>query len=263
MNSMDPKIIDSHVHLDILHRVNPGQIDWMKENRYVPISWSYGGKGESIEAIKVYLNRHAEFIAELNRQQTPCFYLAGVHPRCIPPDLRSHHLSDLLSPCLEDPFCLGIGEIGLETGSALEQEILSAQLELFPVVKDAGKHIGIHTPRNNKVEITEKILSLLASFSGIEPITVIDHCILETIPSILANGFHVGITMSPPKTSHEDLKNIIETHDDDLNRIMCNTDSGGFLYNDLDMFYASDTFSSRVRSQLACQTALGFFFSNT
>jgi len=231
----------------------------MKEHQYVPISWSYASRPDSIDSLRHYLNRHADFIRDLNQQDTPCFYLAGIHPRCISPDLRPHHLADLLTSYLDDPLCLGFGEIGLETGSSLEQEILSAHLELFHTVKDAKKRLGIHTPRSNKQEMTEKILSLLAAFSGIEPITVIDHCTIDTISPVLASGFHAGVTLSPTKTSHEDMMIIIKNHHQDLNRIMFNTDSGGTLYQDLYTFSSSDAFLPDVRNQLVRQTATRFF----
>jgi len=259
MNPILPQIIDSHVHLDILYRVNPSQVAWMKENRYVPISWSYASRPDSVDSIRRYLNRHAEFVQQQNLRQVPCFYMAGIHPRCISPDLRPRHLSDLLSPFLSDPLCLGLGEIGLETGNDLEQDIFSAQLELFQTVKEAGKRLGIHTPRSNKKEITELTLTLLAPFPGIESISVIDHCTIETLPSVLAGGFHAGITLSPAKTSHEDLETIIENHEKDVNRMMCNTDSGGNLFNDLYRFYLSDVVSNPTRNQLARNTALSFF----
>jgi hypothetical protein len=155
-----------------------------------------------------------------------------------------------------------MGEIGLETGSSLEKEILSAQLALFPAVKDAGKRMGIHTPRGNKIEMTEKTLALLASFPGIESVTVIHHTTIDTLSPVLDRGFHAGINLSPPKTSLEDLQRVIKDHEVHLSRIMCNTDSGGNLYSDLYDFYASAAVSASIRNQLACQTAFSFFLGS-
>ncbi len=111
-------------------------------------------------------------IYDLNNQGLSCYYLAGVHPRCITPDLRPHHIQDLLLRYLEDPMCLCIGEIGLETGSAIEENIFSAQLQLQDAVTDMAGKFGIHTPRGNKGARTERTLALLSSFPGIETISV-------------------------------------------------------------------------------------------
>lgn len=259
MDSNEQRIIDSHVHLDIIHRYNPKQIDWMQRNQYVPISWSYGGRADSIRALGDYFRGHAAFIYDLNNRGQSCFYLAGVHPRCITPDLRPHHIEDLLLRYLEDPLCLGIGEMGLETGSSIEEDIFSAQLALQDAVFDMVRTFGIHTPRGSKSALTDKTLSILGSFPGIEEISVIDHCNLETLPRVLEKGFHAGITLSPIKMSLENMKIIVENHHQDLSKIMCNTDSGRQLFDNLHDFSISNKFTPEVRKQLCYDNARRFF----
>jgi predicted metal-dependent TIM-barrel fold hydrolase len=259
MGDTKPKIIDSHIHLDIIHRHNPKQVDWMRENGYTPISWSYGGRADSIESLGAYFRSHASLIYHLNNKGLSCFYLAGVHPRCITPDLRPHHIPDLLLRYLEDALCVGIGEIGLEKGTSLEEDIFSAQLELQGAVSDMARTFGIHTPRNNKAAVTEKTLKILASFPGIEKISVIDHCTGDTLPGVLKKGFHAGITLSPIKMSLEDLEMVLEIPGQDGAKIMCNTDSGRGLYDDLQDFSVSGRFTPEVRHRLGYETARRFY----
>jgi len=256
---VDFTIVDTHIHLDILFRHHPERIEWMKENRYVPISWSYGGRAASVRDLADYFKRHASLIHHLNSKGLRGYYLAGIHPRCITPDLRPHHIPDLLLPHLDDPFCLGIGEIGLETGAAVEADILSAQLALHPDVADADRKFGIHTPRGNKEGVTDQSLSLLNGIPGIESLAVIDHCNRTTLPSVLSKGFHAGMTLSPAKVSYEEMELVIERHSLDLDRIMCNTDSGRDLFSHLYDFASSSHFGQEERRMLSSHAAAAFF----
>jgi len=252
-------VIDTHTHLDILFRHHPERIEWMKENRYIPISWSYSGRAATVKALTEYFQRHASLISDLNAQGLVCYYLVGVHPRCITPDLRPHHIPELLLPYLEDRFCLGIGEIGLETGAPLEADILSAQLALHTDVADGLRKFGVHTPRGSKKPVTDQILSLLSGIPGIESLAVIDHCNLNTLPSVLSKGFHAGITLSPAKVSHEEMVLVIEHQSTNLDGIMCNTDSGRNLFSDLYDFASSPRFGTEERRMLSGRTAAEFF----
>ena len=76
-------------------------------------------------------------------------------------------IEDLLAPYLQDPLCRGIGEIGLETGNLQETEVLLAQLELGRHLVSSGAVVGVHTPRSNKVEITQTTLGLLDQFTDL------------------------------------------------------------------------------------------------
>ena len=262
MNQDKPIIIDSHVHLDNIHRKNPERIAWMKERHIVPVSWAFANAIETVADLKQYLGQQADFIRQMNQEGFECFFLSGVHPRNIPPDLKPDMVSDLVLPFLENPRCLGIGEIGLETGSSQEKEVLAAHLELGETLKQMGKRIGVHTPRQNKAAVTAEILSVLAEYPGIEPVTVVDHCTPETIGSVLERGYRAGITLSAIKTTVSELAQIVQTHSRDLNRIMCNTDSGTVFYEDLFHLHTSDEFSPEVRERLAFGSAAEFFSAN-
>jgi len=122
-----------------------------------------------------------------------------------------------------------------------------------------GKRMGIHTPRSDKLAITQEILSILESYSGLEAITVVDHCTPETIGWVLEKGYWAGVTLSPVKASFSDLGQIVERHPGHLNRIMCNTDSGSIFYEDLYDLCQSDMFSPKIRNQLVSENVFGFF----
>ena len=226
-------IIDSHIHLEYIFRHQPDAIQWMKDNGYTVVSWSYSEKADSVSKLKDYLKNTAEFIHEQSDDGLHCFYLAGIHPRCIPHDLKPEHISAILSPYMEDPLCRGIGEIGLETGDSREKEILEAQLKFGRQTPETGRIIGIHTPRYNKDAITKAILDVLRDFSSIASTIVVDHCTSETIQGVLNSGFWAGVSLSPSKIKFSELKDILSVSEAKAEKIMCNTDSAVELHREL------------------------------
>jgi len=233
MNTFKPRFIDSHVHMDHVEEENPERIAWFKAKGCVTVSWALSSRIESVEDLNAYLEAQADLIQKLNKSGLPCYFLTGIHPRSIPSQIKVNEVDILLNPFLENPYCLGLGEIGLETGHSKEKIVFAEQLALASKLKNKGIRIGIHTPRNNKVEITFEILRVLNSYPGLEQIIVIDHCSSENIGYVLKAGYWAGVTLSPVKASFHDLKKIIERYPDRLNKIMCNTDSGTGFYDDL------------------------------
>ena len=252
-------MIDSHIHLDLVEQYHPHRIDWLIENGCRVISWAFGNNIRTEKDLLNYFHAQVASIERIQRQGLECRFLAGIHPRNIPVDLDAKDVSKLLMPSLEHPLCLGLGEIGLETGSERECDILQNQLGLVDEIRSLGKKIGIHTPRNRKAEVTRTLLDLLKDFPGIHDLTVIDHTTKETLPWILEAGYFAGITVSPMKTSIKDLSDILSDHSQDLDRMMVNSDSGSDFYEDVIMLYRHPTIGQLVREQILENTALRFF----
>lgn len=252
-------IIDSHVHLDMIERHHPHRIQWLKENTCGVVSWSYFNEAHSVSRMEELLISKARFIRRHRAAGLDCYYLAGIHPRCMPGDLKPGHIEALLQPPLKDDLCRGIGEIGLETGDSKEQEILIAQLETGRRLLKQGKVIGIHTPRADKPSITETTLKILDRFKDISSSIVIDHCTLETISTVLAAGFWAGVTLSPAKTSWDELKRIVSMCPGKIDRIMCNTDSGSEFCEDLVQASRSNDLPEEIRDKIFYKNAALFF----
>ena len=229
----EPSFIDSHIHLDHIMENDPGCIEWLKSAGCLTVSWALARHIESVEDLIIYLKKQAGSIQELNNNGLPCFFLSGIHPRNISLQLKINQVHEIIKPYLENSYCLGLGEIGLETGNALEMDVFNEQLALAYSYKDKGIRVGVHTPRNNKIDMTARILSVLDSYPGLNDITVIDHCTSDTIDMVLRAGYWAGVTLSPIKTSCHELADIIENHPDKIQKIMCNSDSGINFYNDL------------------------------
>lgn len=255
-------ILDSHVHLDLIARHHPRRLQWLKENGCAVVSWSYFEGVGSVFQLKACLQAKADCIRTHFAAGLNCRYLAGIHPRSMPPDLKPEQIGPILEPFIEDPLCLGIGEIGLETGDAREQEVFVAQLECGRHLLKRRKKIGVHTPRTNKRRVTATILKTLDRFLDLSRSLVVDHCTVETIGAVLKAGFWAGVTLSPPKTSWPEMKRIATTHADQIDRIMCNTDSGSMFFENAVRCRHSDDLPEALREKLFSLNASIFFNLN-
>lgn len=253
------KIIDSHVHLDLIEAHHPQRIAWLKTNNCAVVSWSYFDGVDSVARLAACLGEKAGAIQRLAAAGLGCHYLAGVHPRSIPSDLSPEQIGGLLAPFLDDPLCLGIGEIGLETGSAQEREVLMAQLELGRGLMGTGRIVGVHTPRADKLAMTRATLEILGCFGDLAPALVIDHCTPATIAGVLDAGFRAGVTLSSAKTSWAEMKQMASACSAALDRIMCNTDSGSLFFEDVVTLSRAEDLPETIRRRLFHDNAARFF----
>jgi hypothetical protein len=253
------RFIDSHVHLDHIYTDNADRISWLEKNGGTPVSWSFCKPVESVADINRCLANHSEIINELSVTRFPCYYLAGIHPRNITQDLKANQIRELLLPYLDDPICLGVGEIGLETGNQREVEILLAHLELADEVAGRRKIFGIHTPIENKAMVAQQTLDLLKPYAEYKERIVIDHCTPAIIGKVLSEGFWAGVTLSPVKASTEDVRDIVNRYGNYLSRIMLNTDSGTQFYDNLYMFIQSAELERAMKTKITRSNAERFF----
>lgn len=259
MNCSRTTFVDSHVHLDLVYRYQPDRIEWYRQVGCLPVSWAFAEHVHNVADLKAILKKQRETIHELRKKGLGCFYLTGIHPRNIPPDLIPEKIEKILMPFLEDPMCLGIGEIGLELASQQEKEIFAAQLEMARQISRHNKILGVHTPRNDKARVTREVLSILKGFKAWHRSIVVDHCLPDTISEILENGFWAGITLSIGKASVDDLNQIVKDHPNRIERMMLNTDSGIKFSEDLYRSYLSQPYPDDIQSLLYRENALNFF----
>jgi predicted metal-dependent TIM-barrel fold hydrolase len=160
----------------------------------------------------------------------------GIHPRCIPPNYRKviEHM---------EMECVAFGEIGLETGSDLEVEVLEEQLKL---AKELDKPCIIHTPRKNKLEVTKKTIEILQKLEFPEDLAVIDHVSRETVKIVLDSGYYAGLTVQPGKLSEEDVYSIVSEFG--VERFVINSDTG---FDNADMFATTKTVKTLMDKGIA------------
>jgi len=256
---MTIRFADSHCHLDITLLSDAQGIVWIRDMACLSVSWSYSGKIRTTDDLRTYFSKQRQAIFRLNHNGLRCYYLCGIHPRDIPGDLRAEMVQELLKPCIDDPLCLGIGEIGLETGSNREKEILAAHLDMAGEVVGRNKVFGLHTPRRDKARITSELLEMLDKYLIYREHIVVDHCTVDTIATVLEKGLWAGITMNPEKCRPADLVSIVGHHKGSTDRIMLNTDSSTKMYRDLHELSGNKAIDEMVRLRLIRQNALRFY----
>lgn len=114
---------------------------------------------------------------------------------------------------------VGIGEIGFDDQTALEEKYYRLQLEL---AKSARLPVQVHTPHRDKKRGTERSMSI-ALEHGVDPgWVVIDHNNEETVKSVLDQGFWAAFTIYPfTKMGNERMVKIVEQYGTE--RIMINS----------------------------------------
>ena len=236
------RYIDSHIHLDNIDRFHPPQVARLHLLGARFVSWAYCSLAESTRDLVAYLERQRQTIHRLRQRGIVCWYLTGIHPRNITADLDPERIPALLQPYLDDPWCRGIGEIGLEHGTARECAVLRAQLSLAPALVRRNKVFGVHSPRGNKQMMTAQLIDELAAVVRTGVRVVIDHCTAHTAAAVQAAGCWAGLTLSPEKLSAGDVGAIVTDTACDTSRLLLNSDAGEHFHCRLQQF---------VRRQLA------------
>lgn len=139
----------------------------------------------------------------------------GIHPRCIPPTYNK------VLEVMESMDSIAFGEIGLEDATSEEIEVFESQLKL---AKKIDKPCIIHTPRNNKLEITKKTLEILEKIEFPESLAVIDHVSVETVEMVLKGSYTAGLTVQPGKLEENEVVSIVEKYD--FENFVLNSDTG-------------------------------------
>lgn len=139
----------------------------------------------------------------------------GIHPRCIPPSYNK------VLDAMETMDSIAFGEIGLEDVTSKEIEVFESQLKL---AKKIDKPCIIHTPRNNKLEVTKKTLEILEKIGFPESLAIIDHVNVETIEIVLKSNYTAGLTVQPGKLGKDEVVTIVEKHG--FENFVLNSDTG-------------------------------------
>ena len=146
-----------------------------------------------------------EEVARLRAYGLHACVAVGVHPRCIP-DRGLEQALDEVGRLLAARTAGALGEVGLETGSPSERELLAGQLAL---AHRLGVPAILHTPRANKPAMLEATLEIVAA-SGIEPArVVIDHLTPDLVAGVRARGLGAGLTIQPGKLTPADVVAVV------------------------------------------------------
>ena len=147
----------------------------------------------------------------------------GVHPAGIPQDWPK--VIERLPEFLKSDNVVGLGELGMNHGTQLEQDVLKAQLE---IARDHQVPVIVHTPFENRLQILDLTLNI-AGQVGIPPhLLVIDHANVDIIDQITQFGAVPGITIRPRNVTPEFLGEHLEL----FTSGMLNSDFSNLFNND-------------------------------
>ncbi|MCS5697076.1 TatD family hydrolase [Desulfofundulus thermocisternus] len=182
-------IVDSHTHVSLLPYEGLENMALAGVKKIIGCSIFFGA-------------RHAETLFDHFHQMLTLsvrnaaqngirlFVAVGIHPMGTPVDWP--RVIDALPDYLKMSNVIGLGEIGLHEGSQREQDVLREQLK---VAKEYGVPVIIHTPPQDRMEITNRTIEIAAAV-GMEPgKVIIDHADLDIIDLIENFGAIPGLTI--------------------------------------------------------------------
>ncbi len=223
--------IDAHCHADLLLERDGSFPEQYRKRLCGGISWSFADGIASWKAYPEYWERLRSAALRLRDDGICFYYLVGIHPRCIPDDLQFGkelplELFEAMHRHVNDSLCLGLGEIGLEEATDVEARVLRWQLDLALDHLPDVKRIGVHTPKGNKVKVTQAILALLKGYPQLKERVLIDHVTPETYQTVRDQGFcPVGMTVQQGKTSVTELSDFIRDEPSRAQSLIVNSDS--------------------------------------
>lgn len=114
---------------------------------------------------------------------------------------------------------VGVGEIGFDDQTPVEEKYYRAQLEL---AKETNLPVQIHTPHRDKKNGTIRSMEI-ALEHGLDPgMVIVDHNNEETVEDVLDRGFWAGFTIYPfTKMGNERMVEIVKQYGS--NHIMINS----------------------------------------
>jgi uncharacterized protein len=131
----------------------------------------------------------------------------------------SEQVMEILPLFIYKEGVVGVGEIGFDDQTALEEKYYRAQLLL---AKDAGLPVQIHTPHRDKKQGTQRSMDIAIEM-GLDPyMVIVDHNNEETVKEVLDRGFWAAFTIYPfTKMGNERMVEVVKQYGTE--RIMVNS----------------------------------------
>ncbi len=168
---------------------------------------------------------------------------------------------EILPRYLHKEGVLGIGEIGLDDRTPVEEKYFAIQLEM---AKKYDVVVIIHTPHRSKKEGTERIISMIKESGIAEDSVVIDHNTEETLPIVLQKTCcWAGHTIYPKtKMSKERMVDLVKKYGSE--RILINSSADWGISDPLNVpktcqLMESHGFSQDTLEKLFWHNPINFF----
>ncbi len=216
-------LFDSHTHVDTIRCED---IEMMAVSGIRRLMLCTGPNGATVHTtlLDYYEQLLTTHLTRVRDRGIMPYVAIGVHPLSIPRDYEKalNHLPSFL----ERNSVVAIGEIGIHSGSDIEQTVFLRQAEM---AKDHKAPIVIHTPISEKKKIVRIILSILRQ-SGVDlGKVIVDHSSKEVVKEMIDAGANVGLTLRKDMLSSEDAYKILE---DNPERVVLGSDANGLRPSD-------------------------------
>ena len=125
-------------------------------------------------------------------------------------ELLAEQVMELLPLYLGKENVVGVGEIGFDDQTALEERFYREQLEL---AKEVDLPVQIHTPHRDKKRGTTRSMDI-SEEHGIDPsMVIVDHNNEETVKEVLDRGYWTAFTIYPfTKMGNERMVEIVKEY---------------------------------------------------
>ena len=211
--------VDLHLHADGISAQDLSTLAYFGLKAAVTCARD-AGAGSAAELLKHW--------DELVQIQTQRLKMAGIRPLVAlalhPARIPWHGVDDLLHRLphyFDDPKVVALGELGLQEGTAREEDVFARQLTIAARLR---KPAIVHTPGRDKLQRTKQLLALLKA-SPLPPASVlIDHVSEETFSLVRGLGCWTGLTLQPGLFDAEAAAAVISKHG--AERIVLTSDIG-------------------------------------
>lgn len=186
----------------------------------------------------------------------------GLHPLMVPEDTTFiDEALDYIENAVKSKKAVAVGETGLEKGTQEEFVCFKRHLE---IAKDNRLPVIIHTPRENKPELT-KIIMREIKRKKIEQ-AVVDHCDMTNVKIVLSNArrdIKVGLSIGKRNLSIPDALKLYKSYSYE-NRFVLSSNAGGANSDYLSLIKAVEAFSEagvnpKIVKKLANDNAMDLF----
>jgi uncharacterized protein len=205
--SLQVVFVDLHLHADGITSDDLATLAYFGLKAAVTCARD-AGAGSSAELL-----RHWD---ELVSVQTQRLKMAGIRPMVAlalhPSRIPWHGVDDLLHRLpryFDDPRVVALGELGLQEGTAREEDIFSRQLVLAAQLR---RPAIVHTPARDKLMLTRRVLALVRASPLPADRVLIDHVSEETFPLVRGVGCWAGLTLQPEGIEPEAAAALISRH---------------------------------------------------
>lgn len=122
----------------------------------------------------------------------------------------AEQVMEILPLFLAKEGVVGVGEIGFDDQTPLEEKYYRAQLEL---AKETGLPVQIHTPHRNKKAGTIRSMEIALEHGLAPGMVIVDHNNEETVRDVLDRGFWAAFTIYPfTKMGNERMVEIVKQY---------------------------------------------------